>query len=416
MSNQLDLGILPPSTCSSAVSLVRMFRPRARARAYLVRAAAYGMNFTEWFTSLSHDGSSSKMSALRRAVGLIPFVGDWNTSGMTHFQSLCRRSMSALLTLDAGFPSSPGPSTLGQSGNGDQEGGELFPTPSANEYGSSQNGCPRDGREQFAGKGKPSLSTMARRGLWPTPKGSPSGPDFARADREGSGGDDLATAVARGESGPLSPGFVEWLMGFQRNYTEINHETRHGKKTGSEGLSESSKMRTVRSDRKIDETSQGLLEAPGCENTLLQMPRESRSGYKSAPDKADPLMCDMRENVSIPTQHKQDLLSEVLSLAGCPERREEMEGAFSGEEMRELRDNFRAAKVEGGDLLTVLWEQARMEETQGGQWETEWPNQPRVETGVPNRAARLRCLGNAVVPQCAEVIGWIVREIENEWI
>jgi DNA (cytosine-5)-methyltransferase 1 len=35
---------------------------------------------------------------------------------------------------------------------------------------------------------------------WPTPKGSPSGPDFARTNREGSGGDDLATRVARGIS------------------------------------------------------------------------------------------------------------------------------------------------------------------------------------------------------------------------
>jgi hypothetical protein len=33
--------------------------------------------------------------------------------------------------------------------------------------------------------------------MWPTVKGSPSGPDFARTNREGSGGDDLATAVAR---------------------------------------------------------------------------------------------------------------------------------------------------------------------------------------------------------------------------
>lgn len=34
-------------------------------------------------------------------------------------------------------------------------------------------------------------------GLWPTPKSSPSGPDFARMNREGSGGDDLVTAVER---------------------------------------------------------------------------------------------------------------------------------------------------------------------------------------------------------------------------
>lgn len=38
--------------------------------------------------------------------------------------------------------------------------------------------------------------------LWPTPKASPSGPDYARAGREDSGGDDLATAVARTERLP----------------------------------------------------------------------------------------------------------------------------------------------------------------------------------------------------------------------
>lgn len=32
---------------------------------------------------------------------------------------------------------------------------------------------------------------------WPTPKASPSGPDFAKATRPGTGGDDLPTAVAR---------------------------------------------------------------------------------------------------------------------------------------------------------------------------------------------------------------------------
>lgn len=33
-------------------------------------------------------------------------------------------------------------------------------------------------------------------GFWPTPKALPSGPDYNRMNRKGSGGDDLATAVA----------------------------------------------------------------------------------------------------------------------------------------------------------------------------------------------------------------------------
>jgi len=86
--------------------------------------------------------------------------------------------------------------------------------------------------------------------IWPTPKASPSGPDYARMQREGSGGDDLATAVARyptpaardyrspnkksyrdrgggskGEQlpnavgGQLNPDWVEWLMGWPIGWT-----------------------------------------------------------------------------------------------------------------------------------------------------------------------------------------------------
>jgi DNA (cytosine-5)-methyltransferase 1 len=43
-----------------------------------------------------------------------------------------------------------------------------------------------------------------------------------------------------------------------------------------------------------------------------------------------------------------------------------------------------------------------------------WASPPylrRVDDGFPDRVDRNRALGNAVVPQCAEVIGWIVREL-----
>ena len=92
--------------------------------------------------------------------------------------------------------------------------------------------------------------------LLPTPKGSPSGPDYARINREGSGGDDLATAMAkmlptpdsrcwksgvgRKENGHspqleavvecgtktgtplrLEPAFVEWMMGFPPGWVDL---------------------------------------------------------------------------------------------------------------------------------------------------------------------------------------------------
>jgi len=49
----------------------------------------------------------------------------------------------------------------------------------------------------------------------------------------------------------------------------------------------------------------------------------------------------------------------------------------------------------------------------GGWWQTE-PAVGRVAHGVPNRVDRLRCLGNAVVPQVAEVIGRAIVAMDNE--
>ena len=45
-------------------------------------------------------------------------------------------------------------------------------------------------------------------------------------------------------------------------------------------------------------------------------------------------------------------------------------------------------------------------------WESE-PDVGRVAHGVPSRVDRLKCLGNAVVPQCAEVVGRVVAELER---
>jgi len=57
-----------------------------------------------------------------------------------------------------------------------------------------------------------------RGGSWPTPKSTNSGPDHARQFREGSGGDDLVTAV----DGSLSPDWVSWLMGLPVGWTSLD--------------------------------------------------------------------------------------------------------------------------------------------------------------------------------------------------
>lgn len=56
------------------------------------------------------------------------------------------------------------------SGDGLSTAAKMWPTPTAAEYGSSNNGNPGDTRTEYATKGRPSLSTMAKTDSWPTPK------------------------------------------------------------------------------------------------------------------------------------------------------------------------------------------------------------------------------------------------------
>ena len=66
---------------------------------------------------------------------------------------------------------------------------KAYPTPRSRLTGSV---CPSRCADKFN-----NLESVLSRMLWPTPKGSPSGPDYARAGRGQSGGDDLVTAIAR---------------------------------------------------------------------------------------------------------------------------------------------------------------------------------------------------------------------------
>jgi hypothetical protein len=105
-------------------------------------------------------------------------------------------------------------------------------------YGTSQNGCPHDGRMQYAGKGKPSLETMARKGAWPTPQ--------AYDCRGAKTPKAIATHVlapnkmrldeTKGQA--LNPAWVESLMGFAPGWTDLGgpllpgRSSTHGKRRG----------------------------------------------------------------------------------------------------------------------------------------------------------------------------------------
>lgn len=113
----------------------------------------------------------------------------------------------------------------------------MLPTPSASSYGTNQGGG-------MGGVGPvhPSLETMARQRLWPTPtvtgnhnrKGltSKSGDGLATAVNQwptptardagrGAGWDGPGRPLSETAGGPLNPTWVEWLMGFPPGWTDL---------------------------------------------------------------------------------------------------------------------------------------------------------------------------------------------------
>ena len=139
----------------------------------------------------------------------------------------------------------------------------MWPTPQAEDsHHGGRSMSPRGVQKRLTeGRQLDLGQTVALRGgpltrqTYPTPKGSPSGPDYARTNRPESGGDDLATAIARKtyptprasdgpprsshnrtwsttdknlhtvvakpEGGQLNPEWVEWLMGWPIGWTAL---------------------------------------------------------------------------------------------------------------------------------------------------------------------------------------------------
>jgi len=140
----------------------------------------------------------------------------------------------------------------------------MWPTPQAEDsHHGGRSMSPRGVQKRLTeGRQLDLGQTVALRGgpltrqTYPTPKGSPSGPDYARTNRPESGGDDLATAIARKtyptprasdgpprsshnrtwsttdknlhtvvakpEGGQLNPEWVDWLMGWPIGWESLD--------------------------------------------------------------------------------------------------------------------------------------------------------------------------------------------------
>lgn len=163
-----------------------------------------GENLPVSFASLNPDGSWQKMFQGSSQVNLDgssdAFCGTWPRSGMMQNGIVSRLPPLVPLTCVTEFLS--------------------LPTPTAQEGGFNKS----PGKNS---KIRPTLTTMARKNLWPTPRSRDYfPPDWTREKRGAHAGDDLVTAVYKQEGlksgGSLNPTWVEWLQGFPLGWTDCD--------------------------------------------------------------------------------------------------------------------------------------------------------------------------------------------------
>jgi hypothetical protein len=246
MSKKLDQLSLFPLTSSVGDFPAKTSAQQERAQALLAIARDCGVSSIVLWEILDLVGLSSRTSPAPGSGGSTKFVARWESEAMKRFRSLCQQRMSERLTSGAESLLLPTPLSRdwkGPSSEGGKHGqgslpnamAKLYPTPTASAYGSSNNGDPQDGRGEYATKGNPSLWTMAKRGMLPTPTAGDSKASGSRR-REGSQahpGVSLTDVVVHGRKleethgarqknrGRLSPQFVEWLMGLPIGWTEV---------------------------------------------------------------------------------------------------------------------------------------------------------------------------------------------------
>jgi DNA (cytosine-5)-methyltransferase 1 len=99
--------------------------------------------------------------------------------------------------------------------------------------------------------------------------------------------------------------------------------------------------------------------------------------------------------------------------APCRQAKERSEEVHHAERCREVGDVSHAVS-DGPQGIVEAWATPGPADGSGGGWWATEPDVGRVAHGVPSRVDRLRCLGNAVVPQVVELIGRAIMDREAQ--
>jgi len=261
---------------------VRTFPALAKERASTGSEVGCGWRWRE--SSVRWDRASCSWRTRQCSLfgGLEEFSGTWWRWGMMRCGECWELMMPELHTEG------------NESGSWDGPAAVMFPTP---DTGLSPNGHgARGGKPGNGHQSGESLISMAKHGMWPTPKASAAGPDFAKLERSGTG-ISLATAVAifptptaqdaSNNGGPsqmerntpplnavaggaLNPTWVEWLMGWPLGWTDC----------GASGMD---KFRQWCGSHGVCWSGCGTLR-PGEEETLRQGDNQKRAEARTTND------------------------------------------------------------------------------------------------------------------------------------
>jgi hypothetical protein len=201
----------------------------ARTSALLVLAKAWQASEADWFSRYSASSkkfgqrsSLWKTSQPSEHVARNEWSRNWPASGMTVDGELFPLSTWARRTKETdGFCWPTVKSSDGAKGGPNQRGSKgdlalpaaihLYPTPSASNYGTNKGGAA--GR---TGKERPSLETIARHNLWPTPKAAEARQGWRSMNKRGN------PTLSNRVGGSLSPLWTEWLQGYPIGWTELS--------------------------------------------------------------------------------------------------------------------------------------------------------------------------------------------------
>jgi hypothetical protein len=194
----------------------RIFPSLVKALGFRVSEAAFGMSTPGLLASYDRDTQSWKTSELSLFGDSIEYSGRWPRSGTMRSGKIYAPPMSERPTVgkESGLWRTP---TLGML-NADRA--------KDPEYGNRK--AAKGQTITLADQVRPSLATMARKGLWPTPTGGDAKASGSAGYSTASGrhtGATLTDATVRAdpspEGGSLNPVFVEWLMGYPLGWTDL---------------------------------------------------------------------------------------------------------------------------------------------------------------------------------------------------